>query len=81
MCFSTTCSQHRVSDASHVVAFAKNIGTAEVDCYLDRIAKVRRVAADSLNGLREVLTGFLTQPAEVPDANGWATRQVDPLVA
>jgi nitroreductase len=29
-----------------------------------------------LNGFREILTGFLAQPANAFDANEWATRQV-----
>ena len=68
--------QRQVADASHVVVFAikKNVGTAEVDRYLQRIAEVRGVKADSLNGFRDVLVGFLNQPADQFDVNAWATR-------
>ena len=70
--------QRQVADASHVVVFAikKNVGPAEVDRYLARIAEVRGVGVDSLNGFREVLTGFLAQPADAFDANEWSSRQV-----
>lgn len=69
--------QRQVADASHVVVFAikKNVGAAEVDRYLQRIAEVRGVNAQSLNGFRDVLLGFLGQPAEQFDVNFWATRQ------
>ncbi|MBI4662493.1 MAG: NAD(P)H-dependent oxidoreductase [Verrucomicrobia bacterium] len=70
--------QRQVADASHVVVFAikKNLGSADVDRYLARIAEVRGVEVSSLNGFREVLTGFLAQPADAFDANEWASRQV-----
>ena len=70
--------QRQVADASHVVVFAirKNVGPADVDRYLARIAEVRGVGVDSLNGFREVLTGFLAQPADAFDANEWSSRQV-----
>jgi nitroreductase len=70
--------QRQVADASHVVVFAvkKDVGAAEVDQYLRRIADVRGVAQESLNGFRDVLLGFLSQPADQFSAEQWATRQV-----
>ncbi len=70
--------QRQVADASHVVVFAikKNLGAADVDRYLARIAEVRRVSSESLNGFRNVLLGFLAQPADKFSADAWATRQV-----
>lgn len=69
--------QHQVADASHVVVFAikKNVGASEVDHYLGRIAKVRGVTTESLNGFRDVLLGFLAQPADQFSATTWATKQ------
>ena len=69
--------QRQVADASHVVVFAikKNVGAAEVNHYLNRIAQVRGVSAESLNGFRDVLLGFLAQPADQFDVNFWSTRQ------
>jgi len=70
--------QRQVADASHVVVFAikKNVGVAEVVHYIDRIAKVRGVSSESLNGFRDVLLGFISQPADKFSADAWATRQV-----
>lgn len=69
--------QHQVADASHVVVFAikKNVGVNEVDHYLGRIAEVRGVTAESLKGFRDVLLGFLSQPADTFSADTWATKQ------
>ena len=69
--------QRQVADASHVVVFAirKNLGAAEVDRYLERMAAVRGVGLDSLKGFRDVLLGFLGQPADRFSPDQWATRQ------
>lgn len=69
--------QRQVADASHVVVFAikKNVGPAEVDRYINRIAQVRGVSQESLHGFRDVLLGFLGQPADRFDVNFWSTRQ------
>lgn len=69
--------QRQVADASHVVVFAikKDVGPADVDHYLGRMAEVRGVSTESLNGFREVLLEFLSQPADQFDVNVWASRQ------
>jgi nitroreductase len=70
--------QRQVADASHVVVFAnkKDIGANEVHRYIDHVAKTRNVAPESLAGYRDVLLGFLSQPADKFDVNAWSTRQV-----
>ena len=70
--------QRQVADASHLVVFAikKNVGATEVNHYIDRIAKVRGVSAESLSGFRDMMVGFLAQPADKFSADQWATRQV-----
>ena len=70
--------QRQIADASHVIVFAikKDLGAADVERYINRIAQTRNVTADSLQGFKEVLLGFLAQPAEKFDVNAWATRQV-----
>lgn len=70
--------QRQIADASHVVVFAikADLGSADVSRYIKRIAETRQVPADSLNGFRDVLLGFLAQPQEKFDVNFWATRQV-----
>jgi nitroreductase len=69
--------QRQVADASHVVVFAirRNLGRTDVDRYLARMVEVRGVSSESLNGFRDVLLGFLAQPADKFDSNDWAARQ------
>jgi nitroreductase len=69
--------QRQVADASHVVVFAikKHLGPDEVDRYLGRMAQVRGVTPASLNGFRDVLVGFLAQPADRFNPQHWAARQ------
>lgn len=69
--------QRQVADASHLVVFAvrKDLGAGDVDRYINRIAEVRGVSADSLKGFRDMLLGFLGQPAEKFNATAWAARQ------
>ncbi|MDX2243394.1 MAG: NAD(P)H-dependent oxidoreductase [Leptolyngbyaceae cyanobacterium bins.302] len=68
--------QQQVADASHLVVFAikKELTSEDVDRYIDRIAEVRQVPLDSLQGFSNVIKGFLEKPP-VPPAE-WATRQV-----
>lgn len=65
------------ADASHLVVFAvkTQLGAADVDHYLDRIAQVRGVARESLGGFRGVLLDFLAQPADQFNPQHWAARQ------
>lgn len=69
--------QRQVADASHLVVFAvrKSLGEGDVDRYLKRISEVRGVGSDSLKGFRDMLLGFLAQPAERFNAANWAARQ------
>jgi len=69
--------QRQVTDASHLVVFAikKELGPREVDRYLGRIADVRGVTRESLNGFRNVLVDFLAQPADQFNPQHWAARQ------
>jgi nitroreductase len=70
--------QSQIADASHVVVFAvkKDLGAADAERYIARIADTRKVSAESLQSFKDVLLGFLSQPASEFDLNGWATRQV-----
>lgn len=70
--------QRQVADASHVVVFAikREIGAAEVERYMRRIAEVRGVPLESLKGFKETLLGFLSRPTDQFDAKAWAARQV-----
>lgn len=68
--------QSQITDASHLVVFAtkKNLGAADVDRYLARIAEVRSVPLESLDGFKKMLLGSLNRPVE--EVNAWATWQL-----
>ncbi|NJK33995.1 MAG: NAD(P)H-dependent oxidoreductase [Oscillatoriales cyanobacterium SM2_2_1] len=68
--------QSQVVDASHVVVFAikKNITAADADRLVARMAEVRNVPLESLQGYNNVMKGFLEHPPAPLDA--WATKQV-----
>lgn len=70
--------QSQIADASHVVVFAvkKDLGAVDAERYIARIADTRKVSVESLQSFKGVLLGFLSQPADKFDLNGWATRQV-----
>lgn len=67
--------QRQVADASHLVVFAikRGLGAADVERYMKRMAEVRNVPVESLDGFKNVLLGFLANPGL--DANAWAARQ------
>ncbi|WP_397570073.1 NAD(P)H-dependent oxidoreductase [Schlesneria sp. T3-172] len=68
--------QAQIVDASHLVIFAikKDLSAVEIDRHLERMAEVRGVAVESMQGLRRVMLGALHNPAF--DINEWASRQV-----
>ncbi len=68
--------QKQVTDASHLVVFARKHGLteADVDAYLESVVAIRRVQPDSLAGMRKMIVGFLGQPNF--DAAAWANNQV-----
>jgi len=68
--------QAQITDASHLVVFAikKNLGAADVDRYLARIAEVRGVPLESLDGFKKMLLSSLSRPVE--QVNAWAQRQL-----
>ena len=69
--------QRQLADASHVVVFAikKEMGAAEVKRYVDRIAEVRGVSADSLEGYRKMMADSLAGPIKAAGVDGWSARQ------
>lgn len=66
--------QAQVVDASHLVVLAINSGLdeADVDRSMARTAAVRDVTLESLTGYSNVVKGFMKN---VPDVDGWSTRQ------
>lgn len=70
--------QSQVVDASHLVVFAikKDVNAADVDPYLDRMAEVRQTSRAQLQGLEDMVKGFLKEPPFPFDPDTWSARQV-----
>jgi nitroreductase len=71
--------QAQITDASKLVVFAvrRDLSERDVDRYMKRIAQVRNVPEQSLDGFRKTINGFLSRPKESGfDSNVWASRQV-----
>ncbi|MFM8220538.1 MAG: NAD(P)H-dependent oxidoreductase, partial [Planctomycetaceae bacterium] len=68
--------QPQVVDASHLVVFAvrKSPNAGDVERYVERIAQVRRLPVDSLDGLKQSLLGAVGRPEA--DVDTWLSRQV-----
>jgi nitroreductase len=67
-----------VVDASHLVVLAikKDVNAADVDRYVQHMSEVRQVPVDALQGLANVIKGFLTSPPYPINLNEWSARQV-----
>lgn len=68
--------QSQITDASHLVIFAarKNLGAPDIDRYLARIAEVRKVTLESLEGYKGLMAGTLASRS--PEAiAAWSARQ------
>jgi nitroreductase len=70
--------QSQVVDASHLVVFAikQGINVGDVDPYLDQMAEVRQTAKANLQGLEDMIKGFLKEPPFPFDPDAWSARQV-----
>jgi len=70
--------QSQVVDASHLVVLACKLEVTEqdVDTYIQRMAEVRQVSLDSLEGFGKVVKGFIQEPPIPITLKEWATRQV-----
>lgn len=70
--------QVQVVDASHLVVLAikKDVGSADVDQYINYMAEVRQTPVDKLQGLASMIKGFLAQPPYPLEINDWSARQV-----
>ncbi|GGG61663.1 nitroreductase family protein [Hymenobacter glacieicola] len=70
------CQQPQIVEGSHLLVFAaqQTLSAADVDTYLERIARVRQVPLDSLTGFGDAIRGgLLTMSPEAYAA--WAARQ------
>lgn len=70
--------QRQVADSSHLVVLAakKNLNATDVDRYVELMSNVRQVPMESLQGLSNLIKGFMNQPPYPITLNEWATRQV-----
>ncbi|MBI5365397.1 MAG: NAD(P)H-dependent oxidoreductase [Planctomycetes bacterium] len=69
--------QPQVTEASHVVVFARRteMKRADVDRLIQRIVDVRKTPATALDSYRGMMLGFVEQPAPGFDASAWTARQ------
>jgi len=70
--------QRQVSEASRLVVFCirLNLGSSDIDAYLDRIREVRGTPVERLAGFRKMMVSSLVEGGLRPMINEWATRQV-----
>lgn len=68
--------QTQPNDCSHMVVLAirKDLGEADIDRYLARLAEIRGQSIAGLGGFKKMLLGTLANPPF--DINEWAARQV-----
>lgn len=69
--------QSQITDASHLVVFLAKIDitTADIEEYIARIAEVRGVTLDSLEGFRGFMVGDLVEGPRHQVIKEWAARQ------
>jgi nitroreductase len=70
--------QPQVTDASHLAVFCykKTVTEADIDAYMKRIAEVRGMPVESLDGLRQHMVGDLVQGPRHHIIDVWTSRQV-----
>ncbi|MCJ8280015.1 MAG: NAD(P)H-dependent oxidoreductase [Rivularia sp. ALOHA_DT_140] len=70
--------QKQIVDASHLVVLAikEDVNEKDVDTYLQRMSEVRSVPLQKLEGLSNMVKGFLKRPADAFDKDAWSAKQV-----
>lgn len=70
--------QDKVAEASHLVVLAikKDIGVEDVPHYIDRVSEVRNVPKDKLEGLANLIKGYLDEPPFPLAPDKWSAKQV-----
>ena len=70
--------QSQIEDCSHLVVFLvrKDLGLPEIELFVDRMAEVRGVTRESLEGYRGFMVGALAEGPGAKKINEWAARQV-----
>lgn len=69
--------QAQIEEASHLVVFAikKSMGEAHIARYVDRIAEVRGVSTESLEGYKGMMVGSLVNSPKAARIDEWSARQ------
>ncbi len=69
--------QSQIEDASHLVVFAikKSMGEEHISHFLDRVAEVRGVSKESLEGYKGFMMGDLVNGPRAASIDQWAARQ------
>lgn len=69
--------QSQVTDASHFVVLAArtDLGKADIDTWISRMAEVQGTAVESLDPLKGMIAGF-AERMSVEDRHAWNARQV-----
>lgn len=70
--------QEKVANASHLVVLAikKDIGTEDIPHYIDRVSEVRNVPKEKLEGLSNLIEGYLSDPPFPLQPDKWSAKQV-----
>ena len=70
--------QTKVAEASHLVVLAikKDIGVDDIPHYIDRVSEVRNVPKDKLEGLTNLIKGYLSSPPFPLQPDKWSAKQV-----
>ena len=70
--------QDKVANASHLVVLAvkKDIGSENVPHYIDRVSEVRNVPKEKLEGLANLIKGYLDEPPFPLEPDKWSAKQV-----
>ena len=70
--------QSQVTDASHLVVLAikDNIGADDVAPYVERVAEVRDMPIEKLEGLSDTIKGYFAEPPFPLQPDKWSAKQV-----
>ncbi|MEA5598731.1 NAD(P)H-dependent oxidoreductase [Rivularia sp. UHCC 0363] len=70
--------QKQVEEASHLVVLTikEDVNSEDVDIYLQRMSEVRNTPVEKLQGLGDMVKGFLQQPPNTFDKDTWSAKQV-----
>ena len=70
--------QTKVAEASHLVVLAikKDIGANDVPNYIDRVSEVRDMPKEKLEGMADMIKGYLKEPPFPLQPDKWSAKQL-----